>query len=678
MWTDQLDSRRLRGELKVPWKLVAALFAMVIAIAVSNAGPGAILLINKSGGGPPPTGACPVTVGTLTLNVSQPRSAGISPFVAFFDATASTDSAATNSVAQDVYFYWTFGDSGASGSGTWAYGSNPGGNSMNTGTGISVAHAYRIPWGGGDTNFVTTVTATDGTNTATCNVGLTVYDPNGTNGFSGSLTTCVSSSGTPVAGSGGCPSGAQVANLSTIQNIFANSSYWGNGKRVLLKCGDTFTSSTNDTGNLTITKYALGAYGGCQDTTTNRPIISNNGGSYTYAFVFNGTGGNGTFSDLDCEGQGGNIQGGCFWYNTSSSSYNLIIYQTTFYNMYFNNEQVSIGWNYCSQCALVQVYMANATGQNTDIGMHLNGGAFSGAPWTGNTFNNITYLAVIGSHFDDGASFTSYSAETVRIYGSQNAFISNSDFLNAGPSYAVLKMHAGCISTSTWCGFYTQYNTVEDTYFAGNTGANGVEMSPQNGASNEHMRYIVWERNVFYKLTATSGRQLLISGQYSTVRDNAFYLDTDTDSGVQLCQRGTEPAPTNVEVYNNSFYAASGSYSGNAVVVASNCASGSTQPSNSFVQNNLGYFPSNMGGTISMVGNSGTGMTISNNTSSTLVNPAWTDASGAFSKITDWKPTANYSGGTSVPVYYDALGAGIPANGAVQWSPTWDLGAVHH
>jgi hypothetical protein len=96
------------------------------------------------------------------------------------------------------------------------------------------------------------------------------------------------------------------------------------------------------------------------------------------------------------------------------------------------------------------------------------------------------------------------------------------------------------------------------------------------------------------------------------------------------------------------------------------------------VQNNLGYFPSNMGGTISMVGNSGTGMTISNNTSSTLVNPAWTDASGAFSKITDWKPTANYSGGTSVPVYYDALGAGIPANGAVQWSPTWDLGAVHH
>ncbi len=39
-------------------------------------------------------------------------------------------------------------------------------------------------------------------------------------------------------------------------------------------------------------------------------------------------------------------------------------------------------------------------------------------------------------------------------------------------------------------------------------------------------------------------------------------------------------------------------------------------------------------------------------------------------KITDWQPTANYSGGASVPVFYDALGT--------PWPPTWDLGAVHN
>jgi hypothetical protein len=46
------------------------------------------------------------------------------------------------------------------------------------------------------------------------------------------------------------------------------------------------------------------------------------------------------------------------------------------------------------------------------------------------------------------------------------------------------------------------------------------------------------------------------------------------------------------------------------------------------------------------------------------------NGSGKFSLITDFKPTANYSGGTSVPVWYDALG--------VPWSSPQDLGAVHH
>jgi hypothetical protein len=37
--------------------------------------------------------------------------------------------------------------------------------------------------------------------------------------------------------------------------------------------------------------------------------------------------------------------------------------------------------------------------------------------------------------------------------------------------------------------------------------------------------------------------------------------------------------------------------------------------------------------------------------------------------ITDYTPSAFYSGGASAPVFFDALGA--------PWSPTWDLGALH-
>ena len=70
------------------------------------------------------------------------------------------------------------------------------------------------------------------------------------------------------------------------------------------------------------------------------------------------------------------------------------------------------------------------------------------------------------------------------------------------------------------------------------------------------------------------------------------------------------------------------------------------------------------------VHNTGTGNTVSNNTATVTSNPGFTDASGDFSLISDFKPTANYSGGTEVPVWYDALG--------VAWSSTWDLGALHN
>jgi hypothetical protein len=88
---------------------------------------------------------------------------------------------------------------------------------------------------------------------------------------------------------------------------------------------------------------------------------------------------------------------------------------------------------------------------------------------------------------------------------------------------------------------------------------------------------------------------------------------------------------------------------------------------NSAVQNNLFYTPA---GGHSTVVNNGAGNTVTNNTASPTSNPAFTNASGSFSFISDFKPTANYSGATSVPAWYDALG--------VFWSTVWELGAMHN
>jgi hypothetical protein len=203
--------------------------------------------------------ACSSTVGSLTLNANVTRTTGASPLLVFVDATSTTDTALTKTTPfQDVTYTWNFGDAGASGTGTWAYGSNPGRNSKNTATGAVAAHLYVVPDGSGDTAYTATVTATDGTNTASCKLAVTAYDPAGSNGFANTATTCVYNS-TP---GSGCPAGAGTLATSSF-NTALGSAYMGNGKRVLFKCGDTFSGNY---AGLKATRWSVGAYGSCQGT----------------------------------------------------------------------------------------------------------------------------------------------------------------------------------------------------------------------------------------------------------------------------------------------------------------------------------------------------------------------------------------------------------------------------
>ena len=205
-------------------------------------------LYTITGGGP--ILACPQssTNGHLTINVTNPRTHGASPLFIFNDATGTTDSdlPANITISQGVTFTWTFGDSGASGTGVWLYGSNPNRNSMNSATGIVAGHLYRVVDGSGDITARATVTAQDADgNTVSCLAPvITVNDAAGVNGFGGVNTTCVSSSTTPVAGNGGCPAGAGVLKTASF-NTALNATFMGNGKRVLFLCGDSFYRGAN-------------------------------------------------------------------------------------------------------------------------------------------------------------------------------------------------------------------------------------------------------------------------------------------------------------------------------------------------------------------------------------------------------------------------------------------------
>jgi len=581
-----------------------------------------------------------VTSGPLTLNVTAIRTAGVSPFLMFFDATGTTDTsiAANTTTFQDVTYTWNFGDTGTSGTSTWAYGSNPGKNSRNTATGGIAAHLYVTA--GTDTTYAATVTATDGTNTASCSVPVTAYDPSGANGFPATATTCVAAASTPVAGSGDCPAGAAVLQTSSFSTA-TGSSYVGAGKRVLFHCGDTFSGGGSMVSGA---KWSIGAYGGCEGTQTNRPIVTGGGVNVSMQAT-----GDGRVADLDFESVGSGNSA-----VLSNNNYDYVTYQLTMYNLLSNGNNTSYYIAQCAQCGYVQLVQ---TGMGVNQGTFINYAENNQAQWgTNSLYNNIDYQAVLGSSFDGtGAPNNGAGIETVRVSACRMCVFANNTMENANNVGAVFKLHSGNTKDTSpiWTGVYTELIEISDNLFTGTSGAELVDIAAQNSVTDERLRNIVFERNL--KSSAGGNQQLLISGQNITVRDNAFY-QSGGGPAAQFCTRGPFPYPTeHVEVYNNSSYG--GSFSFNA---GGACAGPAGTAS--IAQNNLCY----TGSCVS----AGNGNTVSNNTATVTDNPEWTNGSGSFRLISDFKPTANYTGATNVPVWLDALGT--------PWTPTWDLGAVHH
>jgi hypothetical protein len=590
---------------------------------------------------PPPTGglSCTGSSGTLALKASMVRGAGISPFLVFFDATGTTDTAITGNATafQDVTYTWNFGDTGASGTDTWAYGSNPGKNSRNTATGGIAAHLYITP--GTDTAYVATVTAHSGSNTASCQLGVTAYDPAGANGFAGTKTTCVSASGTPVAGSGGCPAGAAVLKTSSFSSA-TGASYIGAGKRLLFRCGDTFSGGS---ALVSGAKWSIGAYGGCEGTQTNRPIVTGGGANISMQAT-----GDGRIADLDFESVGSGKSA-----VLSNNNYDYVTYQLTMYNLLSNGNNTSYYIAQCAQCGYIELVQ---TGMGVNQGTFINYAENNQSQWgTNSLFNNIDYQAVLGSSFNGvGAPNNGSGIETVRVSACRLCVFENNTMENANNVGAVFKLHNGNTKNTspTWTGVYTELIEISDNLFRGTSGAELIDIAAQNSVTDERLRNIVFERNL--KSSTGGNQQLLISGQNITIRDNAFY-QAGGGPAAQFCTRGSFSFPTKfVEVYNNSTFNGGMSFGGGGPCTGP----GGTA---SIAQNNLCYAGSCL--------SAGTGNTVANNTPSTAANPGFMNGSGSFAVMSDFKPTANYAGGISVPVWADALG--------VSWSPTWDLGAVH-
>jgi hypothetical protein len=282
-------------------------------------------------------------------------------------------------------------------------------------------------------------------------------------------------------------------------------------------------------------------------------------------------------------------------------------------------------------------------------------------------FADVAYTAILGNLFNGQGVSTSVSWETFRMSACRLCSITNNTVENASTGGgATFKLHSGNTydSRATWIGQYTELVEISDNIFGGTSGAQLVETSPQNGQYDERLRNIVLERNIFAGTSGAKG--ILLSAVNATLRDNIFYSSSSNSGsryGAQIAQRANEPVPQFVEVYNNTCYGVSGYGAGCA---GFDGTSYSAPGVNSWARNNLFY---NSGSNKAAIVNNGSGNTVSNNTTNSTMNPGMINASGSFSAVPDFQPTANNSGGMSVPVWYDALG--------IPWPSTWDLGAVH-
>jgi len=303
-----------------------------------------------------------------------------------------------------------------------------------------------------DTAYVATVTAHNGAYTASCQLGVTAHDPARANGFAGTKTTCVSASGTPVAGSGGCPAGAAVLNTSSAGTALNGSR---SGKRTLFKCGDTFTGGASLSG----VTWSVGAYGGCQDTQSNRPIMRG-----TFNVNMQSTG-DGRIADLNFESTGGSAV-------LSNSNYDYIPYQITLYNLLSNGNNTSFYTAQGAQWGYIQLVQ---TGMGVNQGTFINYAQNNQSQWgTNSLYNNIDYQAVLGSSFNGvGAPNNGAGIEPVRVSACRMCVFENNVFENANNVGSVFKLHNGNtkITSPTWTGVYTELIEISDNVFSGTSGA---------------------------------------------------------------------------------------------------------------------------------------------------------------------------------------------------------------
>ncbi|MCB0339504.1 MAG: right-handed parallel beta-helix repeat-containing protein, partial [Bdellovibrionales bacterium] len=457
----------------------------------------------------------------ITVSLKATRTSGVAPLAIHFDATGTVAPSSSSTPFSDLMYSWDFGDPN---SGNWSIN----GKSRNSASGPVAGHLYEEA---GDYTVRLSVVDQQGKYNEK-EVLIHVIDAD--QYFSGSNTVCASTSGN----FSGCPdAGAQKVTTSSFGTAM---SYLGNGKRVLLRRGEVFSTSGT---SISVTDTAMiGAFG--SGTAKPRIELTSSGIALQLKNV------NTQIKDIrivDLEFDG----------NSSEASKSIAAESSTKYLTILRTDMHDFGTGLEMASSVLTYWNNNGYPQAIHSGFSLVESSIIESSWGGAYLEakDVTFL---------GNRLYNYTVDPnehiIRTPFLDNAVFSNNSMGGGSFQKHVFKMHgptySGGTSSVIPAHSMTQNVLVSDNEFYAGRSQWAVVPGPQNSIEDERLRNILIERNSF-RASNTSIILLRQSGNYATIRNNVFNLTGGIGGqGIHLSKRGADPAPEHARIYNNTFYRA--------------------------------------------------------------------------------------------------------------------------
>ncbi|MFO7180908.1 MAG: PKD domain-containing protein [Pseudomonadota bacterium] len=444
----------------------------------------------------------------LRLELSASRVSGVAPLSVVFDTLGTEGEDVRERPFHDFDYCWDFGDSG---SGRFA----TTGLSKNEAKGPIAAHVYEHPG-----TYTVRVSARDRRGrVATRALSIRVEDPDRV--FAGEKTVCLSARGSFE----GCPSGARRVVGAALSAL---APYVESGRRLLLRRGEAFRGGRfvlNLPGPLLVGAFGVGDR---PRITCSEPAFELSGEPPLLSDL--------RIVDLDAEGP---LRGsGLVEINGKTSDLLLLRVRSAGMTSAFMASVGKIDHHRIHSGNPNQDIPDRIVVQDSEMRDSRGGGTL--------LFLGARRIAMLGNRYESSGE------HVLRVTWADRAVISSNVMGGAAPGKHVIKLHApGFDREGIGRGQVSERVLVSDNVFRGDGEDWTVSIGPQNAESDERVRDLVIERNLFLPGPRVS-IPLQVSGEDVTVRNNVFDRGARDDTCIAVGRRGIEPPSIRVAVVHNT------------------------------------------------------------------------------------------------------------------------------